>query len=92
MNPYEVLGTTRAASQTEVREAYHAAVLRYHPDRRPGDPRAQEVFERIVEAYRTILRWRGQFESGEAPAPLPAVSPSQLAARAQETVHGGAWG
>ncbi len=92
MNPYEVLGTTRAASQTEVREAYHAAVLRYHPDRRPGDPRAQEEFERIVEAYRTILRWRGQFESGEAPAPFPAVSPSQLAARAQETVHGGAWG
>ncbi|MCY2929984.1 MAG: J domain-containing protein [Planctomycetota bacterium] len=91
-NPYEVLGTTRAASLGGVREAYHAAVLRCHPDRRPGDPNAQAAFERIVEAYRTILRWRGQDDAGEAHLPGPAVSPAQLARRVQDTVHGGGWG
>lgn len=92
MNPYEVLGTTRAASLAGVREAYHAAVLRCHPDRRPGDPNAQAAFERVVEAYRTILRWRGLDDADYAHVPSPAVSPAQLARRAQDTVHGGMWG
>lgn len=92
MNPYEVLGTTRAASLADVREAYHAAVMRCHPDRRPGDPSAVAVFERIVEAYHTILRWRGAdaaADPAEPAEPAAPVSASELAAR--DAVYGGAW-
>lgn len=33
---YEVLGVPRTASHAELKEAYHAAVLRAHPDKAPG--------------------------------------------------------
>ena len=50
---YAVLGLSPGASKEEVKRAYRALVLRYHPDRN-DDPDAVERFLAIEEAY-TVL-------------------------------------
>ena len=34
---YEALGLTAAATQAEIKKAYHGLCLRLHPDKNPGD-------------------------------------------------------
>lgn len=51
LSPFEVLGVPESASHDEVRRAYRRLVLRYHPDRNPGDPSARERFLAVQEAY-----------------------------------------
>ena len=34
---YDTLGLTQAATQAEIKKAYHALCLRLHPDKNPGD-------------------------------------------------------
>jgi len=41
--PYEVLGIGRDASQREVKRAYRRLAMKYHPDRNPNDPGAEEL-------------------------------------------------
>ncbi|MEM0962081.1 MAG: J domain-containing protein [Bacteroidota bacterium] len=53
-SPYEVLGVPETASADEIRKAYRRLVLRYHPDRNPGDPTATESFLRVQEAFRDV--------------------------------------
>jgi molecular chaperone DnaJ len=48
---YEVLGLARNASEQEVKSAYRKLALKHHPDRNPGDPRAEELFKEAAEAY-----------------------------------------
>ncbi|MEE8217389.1 MAG: molecular chaperone DnaJ, partial [Vicinamibacteria bacterium] len=48
---YEVLGLPRSTSEQEVKSAYRRLALKYHPDRNPGDQRAEERFKEAAEAY-----------------------------------------
>ena len=48
---YEVLGIPRNASEQEVKSAYRKMALKHHPDRNPGDARAEEAFKEAAEAY-----------------------------------------
>ena len=48
---YEVLGIPRNASEQEVKSAYRKMALKHHPDRNPGDARAEELFKEAAEAY-----------------------------------------
>lgn len=50
---YEVLGIPRHASAADIRDAYRALAMRWHPDRNP-DPDALERFKRINVAYQTL--------------------------------------
>jgi len=48
---YELLGTSREASEDELKKAYRKQAMKYHPDRNPGDKEAEAKFKEITEAY-----------------------------------------
>jgi molecular chaperone DnaJ len=48
---YEVLGVGREASDQAIKSAYRKLALKYHPDRSPDDPDAEEKFKEASEAY-----------------------------------------
>ena len=48
---YKVLGVGRNASDEEIKKAYRKLARQYHPDRNPGDARAEERFKEISAAY-----------------------------------------
>ncbi|MBI2358139.1 MAG: molecular chaperone DnaJ [Deltaproteobacteria bacterium] len=51
---YETLGVNRSASEEEIKKAYRKLALTYHPDRNPGDKRAEEHFKEVSEAYQVL--------------------------------------
>jgi molecular chaperone DnaJ len=51
---YKVLGVAKGASDEEIKKAHRKLVRRYHPDRNPDDPRAEEKFKEIQGAYDTL--------------------------------------
>ena len=52
---YELIGTARGASATELRRAYTACAKEHHPDLRPGQPAAGDDMARLNHAW-SILR------------------------------------
>lgn len=53
-NCFEILGIQRNASKAEVRRAYRRLSAEKHPDKRPGDEKAVDEFQKIGTAYETL--------------------------------------
>ncbi len=51
---YKVLGVSKKAPDEEIKKAHRKLVRKYHPDRNPDDPTAEEKFKEIQGAYDTL--------------------------------------
>ncbi|MEE9257411.1 MAG: molecular chaperone DnaJ [bacterium] len=51
---YEVLGVARGAAGGDIKKAYRHLAMKYHPDRNPDDPVAEEQFKEASEAYQIL--------------------------------------
>ncbi|MFZ0595119.1 MAG: DnaJ domain-containing protein, partial [Bryobacteraceae bacterium] len=51
---YEVLGTSKRATEDDIRKAYRTLARKHHPDVNPGDKAAEDKFKEINEAYEVL--------------------------------------
>jgi molecular chaperone DnaJ len=52
---YEVLSISRTATEEEVKRSYRKLAVKYHPDKNPDDPHAEEKFKELGEAYDVLM-------------------------------------
>jgi DnaJ-class molecular chaperone len=69
-DPYQELGVARTASADEVRRAFRKLAKELHPDRNPGDKKAEERFKRVSAAFDIVgdEEKRKKFDRGEIDA------------------------
>ena len=51
---YEVRGIERNASSEDIKKAYRKLAIKYHPDKNPGDQKAEEKFKEISAAFEVL--------------------------------------
>ncbi len=51
---YEVLGVNRQGSPEDFKKAYRKLAVQFHPDKNPGDKKAEERFKELSEAYEVL--------------------------------------
>jgi molecular chaperone DnaJ len=63
---YNVLGVSREATPEEIKKTYRKLARENHPDRNPDDPKAEDRFKSIQEAYDTLSdpEKRKQYDAG----------------------------
>jgi curved DNA-binding protein CbpA len=86
---YEVLDVAPLATSDEIKNAYHALALRFHPDRfHQSDPQlrnsVESAFARIAQAYETLSDQssRSAYDSRRSPKPPATGAPATQASDA----------
>lgn len=51
---YEILSVARNAAAEDIKKAYRKCALQFHPDRNPGDKKAEDKFKEATEAYQVL--------------------------------------
>ena len=69
-DPYTVLGVSKSAKEADIKKAFRRLAKKYHPDQNKDDPKAQEKFAEINQAYEVIGDGdtRKKFDRGEIDA------------------------
>jgi molecular chaperone DnaJ len=65
---YKTLGVSKKASEEEIKKAYRKLARKYHPDRNPNDPKAEERFKEISAAHDVLAdpEKRKEYDAGGA--------------------------
>jgi DnaJ-class molecular chaperone len=69
-DPYRVLNVPRTADQAAIKQAYRKLAKSLHPDRNPGNARAEQRFKEVTQAYDLLSdpTMRARFDRGEIDA------------------------
>ena len=69
-DPYQELGVARSASADEIRKAFRKLAKEFHPDKNPGNAKAEERFKRVSAAFDLLgdVDKRKKFDRGEIDA------------------------
>ena len=51
---YEILGVAKSASAEEIKKAYRRIAMKNHPDRKPDNKEAEDIFKEATEAYEVL--------------------------------------
>jgi len=51
---YILLNVKKDASDIDIKKSYRKMAMKFHPDRNPGDKKAEEKFKQISEAYEVL--------------------------------------
>jgi len=78
MDFYIVLGLAPGATTADIKRAYRRLSRRYHPGINPGDPEAESLYQRIAEAYETLMdpERRRQYDAAGERRPAADTSPT----------------
>ena len=52
---YDILSVQRNASGDEIKRSYRKLAVKFHPDKNPDDPHAEEKFKELGEAYDVLI-------------------------------------
>jgi DnaJ-class molecular chaperone len=53
-NFYNILGVNEDSTEKEIKTAYRKLQMKYHPDKNPGNQEANDMTQKINEAYETL--------------------------------------
>lgn len=51
---YSLLNIQRSATADEIKKSYRKLAMQYHPDKNPGDKKAEDKFKELSEAYEVL--------------------------------------